>query len=73
MPTQSFVGYVRAARGLLLGGVTDQASSRFEREQDAKSWAETAAEINRTAGRQVAEYGATPVDLPPEIMAADLA
>lgn len=72
-PTRSFVGYLRAGRGVLLGGVKYHSSPRYEREADARTWAESSMECNRLARRHVAESGVMPSEQAPEIMAADLA
>ncbi len=52
-----YQGYVMAGKGLLLGATRLHKSVWFDKKSDAEKWAETSADINRKAGRDVARTG----------------
>jgi len=71
MEKGSFFAVVRAGTGVLLGGVREHKSSRFARERDADSWAETVSRTNEEAGRDVRSISIVPSNLDPEIGPSD--
>jgi hypothetical protein len=50
---RSYFVKMRASSGLLLGGVKETRSSRFESRRDAVFWAQCVLDGNRDAGRDV--------------------
>lgn len=59
MKNNNTVGYtatVYAKEGLLLGGGRTHTSSSFERESDAKAWADAVIGVNERAGRKIEKY-----------------
>ena len=71
----SYYAIVEAREGFLLDGVTKHVSSRFEREEDARAWADASIEINNDRkGRRGKAFlcGVFPTELPPQILHREL-
>jgi hypothetical protein len=66
--TRSYYAYIQACQGsLLLGGVKEHRSSRFETQQMASDWIYASLQANCQAGRNVAAWGTVASIQPPEV------